>query len=264
MHHSYPFLFAFVFASLEPFPLLNAIKLNQTALFTCLCKVSGPAEAIIANLVETVSQKEKFILKLVEDFLALKNNTIDATIRGNNSRADAHAMSIEISVQLQKQVKMQQDLSDFCKKAAFFEQICVENGLQATPPKLPTSGFILTDKGYMLPPNAKDSHLREIMSDPVLEHKFQQAHTLLDECHSKMAFDAAYTREVFKENKQLHDQCTTMKSEREEKNLLLACKHQQLETQQQMIFCNNVYYWNPHSFLETTKTSFQIYKGRLK
>ena len=229
MHHSYPFLFAFVFA-LEPFPLLNAIKLNQTALFTCLCKVSGPAEAIIANLVETVSQKEKFILKLVEDFLTLKNSTIDATIRGNNSRADAHAMSIEISVQLQKQVKMQQELSDFCKKAAFFEQTCAENGFQAILPKLPTSGLIITEKGYMLPPSAKGSHLREIMSDPVLEHTFQQSHKLLEECQSKMAFDAAYTEEVFKENKMLHAKYTTMKSEKEEQNLLLACKLQQIET----------------------------------
>ena len=116
------------------------------------------------------------------------------------------------------------------KKAAFYEQICSENGFRAMPPKLPTSGFILTEEGYTLPPNAKYSHLREIMSDPVLEHKFQQAHKLLEECQSKMAFDAAYTKEVFKENKQLHENCTTKKSEREEKNLLLACKHQQIET----------------------------------
>ena len=117
-----------------------------------LLAVSGPTDAIIENLVETVSQKEKFILKLVNDFLTLKNSAIDATIRGNNSRANAHTMRVEISVQLQKQIIMQQDLCDFCKKAAFFEQICSEHGIQAAPPKLPTSGFILTEKGYTLIP----------------------------------------------------------------------------------------------------------------
>jgi len=96
---------------------------------------------------------------------------------------------------------MQQELSDFCKKASFFKQLCRDNGIQGTPIMLPKSGLIFTELGYTLPPEAKNSHMREVMSDPVLQHKFQQTHTLLNECQSKMAFDAAYSSKVLSENK---------------------------------------------------------------